>query len=348
MIRSLRAIDFRCFDTVAVTIESPRVFFTGQNAQGKTSLLEAIAVATRLGSPRASRQSQMVREGAIGCGVACETDQGLFKAIYQDRKFELSLDGVAEKKKDYLQKTPRVVWMENRDLDLIRGSGERRRRYLDAIGSQLSPVYAKALRDYTKALRSRNALLKSPQGDERTLQMFSELLVRNGEVLIQYRARILEDLLPFIMEAHHVISNGGEQFTLQYQPSTTDLGPQLQESLPKDRIMKQTLVGPHRDDFLVLVDGRAASDFASEGQQRTLAVALRLAQGDLLRAQVVDAPVIFLVDDVFGELDEMRRRALMMAFPEECQVVLTTTHLNWGEVQGQVFQLERYKISEIL
>jgi len=238
--------------------------------------------------------------------------------------------------------------MENRDLDLIRGSGERRRRYLDAIGSQLSPVYAKALRDYTKALRSRNALLKAPQSDERTLQMFSELLVRNGDVLIQYRARILEDLLPFIKEAHHVISNGGEQFTLQYQPSTTDLGPELQASLPKDRIMKQTLVGPHRDDFLVLVDGRAASDFASEGQQRTLAVALRLAQGNLLRAQVVDAPVVFLVDDVFGELDELRRRALMLAFPEECQVVLTTTHLNWGEVQGQVFQLDRYKIREIL
>jgi len=288
VISSLRVVDFRCFETCAVDLDNQRVFFTGANAQGKTSLLEAIAVASRLSSPRASRQSQIVREGGIGCGVAIETEAGLFKAVYQDRKFELAHDKVPCKKMDYLSKSPRVVWMENRDLEIVRGSGERRRRYLDTIGSQLNPVYAKALRDYTKAVRSRNALLKDQRSESRDFQVFSALVVEHGNILIDFRSRIIRDLLPFIVQAHHTISGAKEKFSISYQPSSLNFTEDLAKSLPQDQVMKQTLVGPHRDDFSILVDGRPANDFASEGQQRTLAISLRLAQGDLLESQAIN------------------------------------------------------------
>ncbi len=343
MITSLRLIDFRCFEAVALDLEHRCVFFTGANAQGKTSLLEAIAVASRLGSPRASRQSQIVREGKDGSGVAIQTEQGLFKAVYQDRKFELSQDGAPCKKKDYLENSPRIVWMENRDLELIRGTGERRRRFLDTIGAQMSPLYARSLRDYTKALRSRNALLKDGRSHDGNFQAFTELVVRHGEFLITTRQKIIHDLLPYIEESHHTIAASKETFSISYRPSSLNLAQDLEEGLERDRLMKQTLIGAHRDDFSVLVDNRVASDFASEGQQRTLAIALRLAQGRLLESQP-HSEVVYLVDDVFGELDEQRRQALMQAFPKTAQTILTTTQIHWGEVDAQVFELKDGKI----
>ncbi len=318
------------------------VFLTGSNAQGKTSLLEAIAVASRLGSPRASRQAQIVREGCIGCGVALETDEALFKAVYQDRKFELAIDGQPSKRGEYLEQSPRVVWMENRDLDLIRGSGEKRRRFLDAIGTQLSTVYARALRDYTKALRSRNAMLKENRSRDRSFEMFTQLLIQHGQALVSFRQQIIQDLLPEMEVSHHTISGQKEQFSMVYMPSASELASAMEASLQRDVIMKQTLVGPHRDDFALTVDQRPASDFASEGQQRTLAIALRLAQGRLLRGS--DQEVLYLVDDVFGELDEERRQALLLALPRSAQKVLTTTNLNWGAVDAQVLQLSGYRL----
>lgn len=344
MLRSLRVIDFRCFESLSLTLEAPMVFLTGENAQGKTSLLEAVAVASRLGSPRASRQGQMVRTGSTGCGVALETEEGLFKSVYQDRKFELTLNGAPCRRSDYLAESPRVVWMENRDLELIRGSGEKRRRYLDAVGSQLSSQYASSLRAYTKALRSRNALLKDGRSGESSFRIFSDLLVQHGQVIIDYRRRILSDLLPYMTESHTQISGKREQFVMQYQPSSESLATDLEQGLQKDLLLKQTQQGPHRDDFSLLVDECPACDYASEGQQRTLAISLRLAQGDLLRHTQTGGEVVYLVDDVFGELDTKRRQALLTTLPTDCQKILTTTSLNWGEVSGQIYTLKEGRL----
>lgn len=323
------------------------IFFTGENAQGKTSLLEAVAVASRLGSPRASRQSQIIQEGKAGCGVAIQTDEVLYKAIYQEGKFDLSMDGQGCLRKDYLSSSPKVVWMENRDLEMIRGSGEKRRRFLDAVGSQLSAQYANSLRTYTKALRSRNALLKEGRSGDGSFKAFTGLLLEHGKVLVAYRQQILADLIPLMTDAQEQISGRRESFLMQYSPSSTELERDLAEGMQKDMILKQTQIGPHRDDFSLLVDGRVASDYASEGQQRTLAISLRLAQGELLRRQGRAGELFYLIDDVFGELDETRRRSLLQALPTDCQKVLTTTSLNWGEVSGQVFQVKDGQVGEV-
>ena len=207
----------------------------------------------------------------------------------------------------------------------------------------MSPLYARSLRDYTKALRSRNALLKDGRSHDGNFQAFTELVVRHGEFLITTRQKIINDLLPYIEESHHTIAASKETFSISYRPSSLNLAQDLEEGLERDRLMKQTLIGAHRDDFSVLVDNRVASDFASEGQQRTLAIALRLAQGRLLESQP-HSEVVYLVDDVFGELDEQRRQALMQAFPKTAQTILTTTQIHWGEVDAQVFELKDGKI----
>ncbi len=325
-------------------MDSELVFLTGQNAQGKTSLLEAVAVASRLGSPRASKQSQIMREGVSGCGVAIQLNGQLLKAIYEDRKFELAVDGQTVTRKEYLSVSPKIVWMENRDLELIRGSGEKRRRFLDAIGSQTSAEYASCLRAYTKALRSRNALLKAGRSSEGSFHAFTDLLIKNGKFLIETRTRILEHLLPHVIKAQAEISGHQEIFQMEYAPSSTSLEEDVLANLSKDVVMKQTLIGPHRDDFSLLVDGRLASDYASEGQQRTLALALRLAQGQLLLKASSAEKIIYLIDDIFGELDMERRQSLLSALPSKSQKLLTTTSLNWGNVNGQVFHLSGGKV----
>ena len=345
MLTSLRLIDFRCFESISLNLDSSTVYFVGENAQGKTSLLEAIAVASRLGSPRASRLSHIVREGRDGCGVALECGESSFKSVYQDRKFQLNIDGVPVKRKDYLMQSPRIVWLESRDLDLIRASGDKRRRFLDAIGSQFSTSYAKALKDYTKALRSRNVLLKEGREREGSFKVFSDLLVESGMILIEYRERIIDQLLPYLVTSHAQISNSRESFALQYQPSVKDFESELQANFTRDCVMRQTMLGPHRDDFLLLVDGRGASDFASEGQQRTLAISLRLAQGELLKSQALHQEVIYLVDDVFGELDNFRRRAFLEALPSDSQKLFTTTSLNWAQVSGSVYTIKGSEIT---
>lgn len=316
------------------------VFFTGENAQGKTSLLEAVAVAARLGSPRATRQAQLVKEGRKGCGVAIQTDTHFHKAIYEERKFSLTMDGQSCLRREYLAVSPRIIWMENRDLEIIRGSGEKRRRYLDALGSQSHEEYAESLKMYSKALRSRNALLKDGRVGEGSFTSFSEQLVKHGQILIEHRERLLQELIPPITESQAQISGKRETFSMEYNPSARDLERELAEGLQKDVILKQTQIGPHRDDFSLSVDGRAASDFASEGQQRTLALALRLAQGELIRKNAGQAETMYLIDDVFGELDEARRHALLSALPAECQRILTTTNLNWGKIDAAVYKVE--------
>lgn len=348
MITSLRLIDFRCFDSLSFALDTNLVFFTGQNAQGKTSILEAIAMASRLASPRASKQMQMVREGAMGCGVALQKDGQFFKSIYKDKKYELVIDGVPVKRREYLSQAPKVVWMESRDIDLIRGSSEKRRRYLDSIGTQLIPEYPMTLRNYTKILRSRNALLKEGRIQERTFQVFTDSLCEYSDLLTQMRSDLVQRLIPKIYSTHSRISQNQEAFTISYLPSALSLSSYLEANLPKEKLLKQTLSGAHRDDLRLTINERNASDYASEGQQRTLAVSLRLAQGALLTDAFSPPQVLFLIDDVFGELDRTRREALMEALPTQSQKLITTTTLNWDSPLSQNLYLSNGQIMRSL
>ncbi len=341
MLRSVRVIDFRCFESLIIDFDSPTVFLTGRNAQGKTSILEAIAVASRLGSPKATVQSQFVREGCNGAGLALATDQHLFKVIYQERKFSTTIDGYPSKRAQYLLQTPRVIWMENKDLDLIRSSGEKRRRYMNAIGVQHSVDYNTSLKAYNKALQSRNALLRSNRSQDKTFQIFTELLVTHGQYITDYRQRIIERLKPFVQQAHQHISQGFEIFDMSYHPSSTNLHQDLLANLSKDIQIGQTSLGPHRDDIKFAINNRDVSTFGSEGQQRTLAISLKLGQGAFLKYLLPETSIFYLIDDVFGELDTSRKSALMEFLPQDAQKILTTTSLDWCDTSHQVFEIAK-------
>ena len=230
-------------------------------------------------------------------------------------------------------------------LDLLRGPGEVRRRYLDFIGSQVEARYRPTLRAYERALRSRNALLKSPQARPRELAAYTEPLVRAGSLLREMRAALVKELAPFAARSQRAISGEHESLALEYAPGCEeDFAAHLARKRAEEERLRLTIVGPHRDDLRLLVQAMPAAQFASEGQQRTIALALKLAQAEVLAKNAPSAPLL-LIDDIFGELDAARRNALLANLPNESQKFVTATSLAWreGEWEGPVLDVEGLK-----
>ncbi len=331
MLLSLRLKNFRCYPSLHWDIPAEGAVLLGANAQGKTSLMEALCLALTLHSPRTHRLDQLATHDAPGFGLVLETEEGTRRLVWEKRRLSLHRDGIpCRDYASYLADAPPVVWLSNQDLTLITGSSEERRRYLDFLGVQWHPAYRRALQAYRKALRSRNALLRHPRRDSSLLQSYAGILCQHGEVLLTLRQQLLRLLQPHIIQHHHAISGRTEKVQLEYQPSTPL---PLQEAfnaaqLEADLQAGCTTVGPHRDDIRLTISGASASHFASEGQQRTLATALLLAQSGLLQAETGRTPLL-LMDDIFGELDPLRRKALLALLPPDSQTFITTTHLDW-------------------
>lgn len=346
MLRSLRLLDFRCFRSLDLEAPPAGAILVGDNAQGKTSVLEAICVLIRLHSPRTHRMGLLDRIGGAGFGIAGDPWDSERKIRHSRAGLQLEVDGESTPGRgDYLKDGGLVVWMGNEDLDLIRGSGEGRRRYLDFIGAQIDPHYRRAWSRYRRALLAKNLLLKEGRPRDAEILSYEEILVEHGTVLMETRARLVAGLSPLAAAAQNAVSGRDEPLTLHYLPAS---GPDLRESMlqarERETRLRQAVVGPHRDDLQLRLHGMPAADFASEGQQRTIALALKLAQGNLLESLGGKAPV-YLMDDIFGELDPGRRNALMTHLPPLAQKWITTTHLDWLKETPDLGQIRRFQVN---
>lgn len=338
MLTTLRLSNFRCYSTLRWDIPAEGAVLLGANAQGKTSLMEALCFALTLHSPRATRLDKLTRHGESSFGISLETEDGVRRLQWLNRKLNMRVNGAERRDfNDYLADTYPVTWLANSDITLVTGAAEERRGYMDFLGSQWHPVYRQALQAYRKTLKSRNALLRNPRRSAATLRSYAALLAQHGEVIMQLRRQLLERLLPHILQVHKDISGGAEVVSIGYKPSATrPLADELEGCLEADERAGFTTIGPHRDDFELCIGNMPAAEYASEGQQRTLAIALQMAQGSLLQEETGKSPIL-LIDDVFGELDTARRRALLSMLPAETQVFITTTTLNWlGEMELQL------------
>jgi DNA replication and repair protein RecF len=361
MLTDLRLADFRCFERLRVEPAPGTNFIIGANAQGKTSILEAACVVTRLQSPRTTSLAEVVRAGRPGCAVDAHIvstgDIPSSGGTHLHFRYEpqkgggsaarsLALDSVAQSgSADYLR-VARVAWFSNDDMEIVRGSASKRRRALDFLCSQLEPLYLRHLRAYDRALRSRNALLKDGR-PRREVEAFDAPLAGHGDFLAAARAEACVALAPLIARAVRDIGGREEAVEARYVPGAE--GP-LVEALAATRAeetrLRQTVAGPHRDDLALALDGMEASRFASEGQQRTLALALKLAQTRLIVARTGQMPLL-LIDDVFGELDPDRRRNLLAHLPADSQRLITTTHLDWldAALPATIFRLENHVLA---
>lgn len=347
MLHSLRLSDFRCFPSLDLEVGDEGVILLGDNGQGKTSVLEAVCVLIRLHSPRTHRLGVMARHGGGQFGVAGNPWGAERKVIHHADGLDLSMDAERSMSRSaYLADGGLLVWMGNEDLDLIRGPGEGRRRFLDFIGSQIDPGYRRSLSRYRRALAAKNLLLKDATPRMAEILSYEEIMIEHGTHLNETRQRIVRDLAPLASGFQLSISGSNETLDLTYLPAN---GPDLRESVlqarDRESRLRQSVVGPHRDDVSLRLQGMPAADFASEGQQRTIALALKLAQGALLE-QCTQRMPIYLLDDIFGELDPSRRNALMAHLPRTAQKWITTTRLDWLKEPYGLADMVRFNVKD--
>jgi DNA replication and repair protein RecF len=340
VLASFKIRHFRCFEAFAAEFAPGLNFIVGPNALGKTSLLEAACILLRLQSPRVTRLAHVIqheRRGFVVDGFFAERHMQFY--LSRERK-KLALDGVEQKSaREYLE-IARVVYFGNRDIELVRGAGEGRRRFLDFVAGQRDGAHRRSLLDYERALRSRNLLLKGPAPRWREISAFDEPLIASGSRVAEARALLLRDLQESVREAHAAISGAREDLQIELLPGAgEDFSKALEEARKEDARLRQTTAGPHRDDLAFSLNGQSSA-FASEGQQRTLALSLKLGAARLLERHF-SVPPVLLLDDIFGELDLARRAALLAALPANAQKLITTTHLDWLDpsMSGQILRL---------
>jgi DNA replication and repair protein RecF len=345
----LRLRDFRNYARLDVDFAPGFHLLLGDNAQGKTNILEAIYLMATLRSFRGVGGAQMIRHGAKGYfvgGNVVGQGEAEIKMYWSARERKLALNGQPVKKlADYFGALRTVVFCTE-DLQLIKGTARARRRFLDLLLAQTQPGYLPLLQRFMHTVRARNALLKHRTADEAALESFSAELVKLGNEIIRARRELVPKFSPLARLAYRRISNDAEELRIEYQPGVkNDFAVELAQSRARERTFRATLVGPHRDDLQLLLNEKSAAQFGSEGQKRTLAIALKLAQAEYL-AGLHGSPPILLIDDVMGELDVKRRSGFLplleSARRTSGQVFMTCTEENWPRELGG--ELQRWEV----
>jgi len=350
MLTSLRLRNFRCFEGVSIDIGPAFNFFLGANGEGKTTILEAACVLLRLQSQRSSSLAPVIQIGKKFFQVSGKFEEHELEFRYSTLRRRVKFDEIEQRTLGEYLRIGRVVSLANADIELVHGGSEARRRYLDFLGAQIDGTYRPALRAYERALRARNALLKSPVPRAREVVAYNVPLIEHGRVLLRLRIELARMLAPLATRAYQRISAGREKFELRFLPGASDdFGGDLERSHSESIRLRQTIVGPHRDDLELLVDNLPAAQFASEGQQRTIALAMKIAQAEALKKSSEGKAPLLLIDDIFGELDPERRNALLDNLPADSQKLVTATAMPWrdGIAAETIYEMRDRRLSRV-
>lgn len=349
-LKTLHLRSFRNYVDQLVEFEAQKTIIVGNNAQGKSNLLEAVELLATLKSHRVSRDQDLVLEGATTGQILATLERA-----YGCAELALTLQGSGRRTVTLNQEPLRrhldflgvlnAVQFSSLDLDLVRGGPETRRSWVDTLLVQLEPVYAHILQQYYQVLRQRNALLKdirkketNSPSDLSILELWDSQLAETGSRVTRRRARVLERLTPLAQGWHSGISGKTEVLEIQYTPnviwtgdSPLEVKQAFLDKIEQRRIAEQqlgtTVVGPHRDEIQFTINQTPAKSYGSQGQQRTLVLALKLAELQLIE-EVIGEPPLLLLDDVLAELDAKRQNQLLEAIQDRFQTLITTTHIN--------------------
>ena len=346
-LKTLHLQQFRNYQDQRVEFLAPKTILVGNNAQGKSNLLEAVELLATLRSHRMTRDRDLVREGEpIGQITATtERQNGLIDlslTLRRNGRRTVALNSESLRRQLDFLGVLNAVQFSSLDLELVRGGPEQRRSWIDTLLIQLEPVYAYILQQYNQVLRQRNALLKRGQGlglrdQGKELELWNAQLATTGSRVSRRRSRAIERLAPIASSWHTSISGSSEILQVKYMPNVS-----LEQNCPEfvqraflEKIEQRavaeqhqgtTLVGPHRDEVELTINQTPARQYGSQGQQRTLVLALKLAELKLIE-EVVDEPPLLLLDDVLAELDPSRQNQLLDAIQDRFQTLITTTHL---------------------
>ncbi len=362
-LKNLHLHNFRNYPDQAIEFTGAKTILLGENAQGKSNLLEAVELLSVLKSHRTSRDRDLVADNnpaAKIIGNLHRQDRGNLEmglVLRQSGRRSVALNGVGLRRQLDFLGSLNMVQFSSLDLDLVRGGPETRRNWVDGLLVQLEPIYAHVLHQYGQVLRQRNALLKrlyksnqaglfrAAEGSDLVseIALWDAQLSVAGTRVIRRRARVLERLTPLAIEWHRAISGSREVLEIRYLPNveiTADdpevIGQRFLEQITGRAIAEQhqgtSLVGPHRDEVTFTINGTPARQYGSQGQQRTLVLALKLAELKLIE-EVIGEPPMLLLDDVLAELDLKRQNQLLDAIQDRFQTLITTTHLGSFDAQ---------------
>lgn len=352
IIKSIELAEYRNYDFLTLQFDKGTNILFGDNAQGKTNILEAIYVAATTKSHKGSKDKEIIKfdseEAHIRTyiekdGVETKVDMHLRKS----KSKGIAIDGQKIKKAADLLGLCNVVLFSPEDLSIIKNGPAERRRFVDMELCQLDNFYLYNLNHYNKIVNQRNVLLKDMYmnpGLRDTLSIWDSQLVSFGSKIIERRKLFVEQLNEIIYDIHKKLSGGKEELEIIYEPevSIEDFEKKLALNQERDIRSKMTNVGPHRDDFSFYVNGVDIRKYGSQGQQRTAALSLKLAEIELVKKITKDSPIL-LLDDVLSELDSNRQNYLLNSIGD-IQTIITCTGLE--EFVNNRFEINRvYKVS---
>jgi DNA replication and repair protein RecF len=344
---SLTAVDFRSYSFVEINLEPGVTTFIGSNGQGKTNLVEAISYCSTLSSHRVSQDLPLVKSdqprAIVRTGVKyLDRTNWLEVEIWPSKTNKAKLNGSDCKKTKEILGILQTITFSPEDLILVKGDPGDKRAFLDELLVQKSSSYAGVKSDYDRVLKQRNALLKSAGPARKnnldsvlaTLDVWNDQLVNFGSQIIFARNQIINELLPYVSKSYAELAPTSNALNIKYLPNVssesmaltnlvTAMKEKLQERQQDELDRGLTLVGPHRDDMEIFIGELPAKGYASHGESWSVALALKLASFDLLKATSPAGDPVLILDDVFAELDAARRNQLILRVKNVEQVLIT-------------------------
>lgn len=364
VLQNLRLSQFRSYNYLDISFSPNTNIICGKNAQGKTNIVEAIHYFSTLKSHRFVSDKELIltdKDSAqLQIAFLKEQSERLHKmkiTLSKSARRELYYNEVKEDNASFLGGFHSVMFSPE-DLNLIKGDKEQRRKFLDADVCQIRPRYYKILKYYNSILRNRNKLLKEESFDPALFQVYTDKLVEFGTEVIIYRALFVQRLKETAKKIYREISNGSETLTLRYESELFDTFVEdksairnyfynhLEKVKKEELLFRTTRVGPHRDDLEFYLDDKNVKIYASQGQQRTIILALKLSELLFIKELTGSYPVL-LLDDILSELDRERQESLF-SYIKNCQTIITITDAQKFDVEGaKNFLVEQSVVTEL-
>ena len=359
IIHRVQLRSFRNYESIDLHLGEKINLLCGDNAQGKTNLLEALYVCGTTRSFRHCPDNEMIMKNESEAHIQIEssspvTDTRIDIHLVKNERKKIFIDQLPVKKASQLIGKIKFIVFSPDDMALIKGGPSVRRNFLNLEISQIEPVYLSDLSKYNHILRQRNQLLKDIKKDQnlkKTLDIWDEQIILYGCGIIKERMSFINKMDDVIKNIHRRLTEDSENIEIVYKPSVSaeDYRARLKRARERDLLMATTTAGPHRDDFTVNINGSDSKAYGSQGQKRTAALSIKLSEIELLRQQKNEEPVI-LLDDVFSELDQKRQRDLLSMIGDY-QTIITCTQREpfFDEIKAdkRLFYVKEGQIKEI-
>ncbi len=359
IIRSIELNNFRNYESLNIEFDNNINILYGDNAQGKTNLLEACYYTAISRSYKGSKDKDIVKFDKDFANIKSiieknDREYEINIQIKKSKKKIITIDKVNIRKSSELLGLLNVILFSPEDLNIIKNGPSERRRFIDSELCQIDSIYLSDISNYNKLLNNRNKLLKDISIDKSlkdTLDVWDMQLIKYGKKIIKRRREFIDELKLYVKDKHLAITGGKEELIINYEPNIDDIffEDELIKKRDNDLRYCQTSVGPHRDDISFKIDGIDMRKFGSQGQQRCCALSLKLSEIDIVSNIIKEKPVL-LLDDVLSELDSNRQKLLLDSI-EDIQTIITCTGLddfvnNRFDV-NKIFKVVNGNISEI-